>query len=124
MSKLNARESAEGEGVDVRNPSGVRDVRTPSEVLDAEAKYMREGIFELKKDFQVAPEKFKAFSSYLLLRASGEAILGTQRYFSNHVLINFFSRRRRGDFRYTTMSCHDRSCHEGLFRRILQPNAI
>ena len=38
----------------------------------------------------------------LLFRASGEAISGTQRYFSKHYLI-VFSRLRRGDLRYTTL---------------------
>ena len=36
-----------------------------------------------------------------LFRASGGAILGTQRYVSKQVLINICSRLRRGDFRYT-----------------------
>ena len=31
---------------------------------------------------------------------------------------------RESDFTYTTMSCHDWSCHESLFKRILQPNTI
>ena len=32
--------------------------------------------------------------------------------------------REGGDFTYTMMPCHDWSCHQGGFRRILQPNAI
>ena len=39
----------------------------------------------------------------LFARASGEAILGTQRYFSKHFLIKIVSRLRRGGFRYTTI---------------------
>ena len=38
-----------------------------------------------------------------MFRASGEAILNTQRCFSKHFLIEFCSRLRRGDFRYTTI---------------------
>ena len=44
---------------------------------------------------------FSIISYYFL--ASGEAILGTQRYFSKHFTVYFFSRLRRGDFRYTTI---------------------
>ena len=51
----------------------------------------------------------KGFSSKNV-RASGGAIVGTQRCFSKHFLINFCSRLRRGDFRYTTMPCKHRFC--------------
>ena len=44
----------------------------------------------------------------IFVRASGEAILGTQRYFLKHLLNNIFSRLRRGDFRYTTISWYTR----------------
>mgnify|MGYP000515058162 CR=1 FL=1 len=40
---------------------------------------------------------------FFLVRASGEAIVGTQRYFSNNLLFSCCSRLRRGDFRYTTI---------------------
>ena len=50
---------------------------------------------------------FDAFSYYCFVRASGEAILGTQRYCSMHVrcifLLIFCSRLRRGDLRYATI---------------------
>ena len=38
-----------------------------------------------------------------IFRASGEAILGTLKYFSEGFLNKIFSRLRRGDFRYTTI---------------------
>ena len=38
-------------------------------------------------------------------RAFGETIVGTQRYFSKQFLVQFVSRLRRGDFRYTTIRC-------------------
>ena len=55
-------------------------------------------------DFWYTAILFKS-SSYILncCRASGEAILDTQRYFSKQCLISFCSRLRRGDFRYTTI---------------------
>ena len=37
-----------------------------------------------------------------------KAILGTQRYFLKHLLNNIYSRLRRGDFRYTTISWYTR----------------
>ena len=40
-------------------------------------------------DFRYTTILFKLFSSYFLCRASAEAILGTQRYFSNDFLIIF-----------------------------------
>ena len=55
--------------------------------------------------------------------ASGEAILGTQRYLyvrSQYVLLyKIFSRLRRGHFRYTTISCmyvHSTFCYIKFFR--------
>ena len=55
------------------------------------------------------PFKEALQSMFLLFffRISGEAILGTQRYFkrsfTKHFPINIFSHLRRGDFRYTTI---------------------
>ena len=48
-------------------------------------------------DFWYITILFKAFSYQIFVRASGEASLGTQRYFSMHVLMRILSHRRRGD---------------------------
>ena len=42
-------------------------------------------------------------SSLIFVRASGEAILVTQRYFAKHFLAIFSLRLKRGDFGYTTI---------------------
>ena len=45
----------------------------------------------------------------IFVRASGEAILATERYCSQHLFIRvFLSRLRRGDFRYATILYQNR----------------
>ena len=52
----------------------------------------------LRGEFRYATILPKGCSYLILVRASGEAILGTQRYFPKAFLITISSRLRRGDF--------------------------
>ncbi len=59
----------------------------------------------------VGPGEFHSHFFLFFFRASGEAILGTQRYFAKQFLIDIFSCLRRRDFRYPTILCKAISCY-------------
>ena len=62
-------------------------------------------------DFLVRKDIFQSMSLIIFDRASGEAILGIQRYVSKHFLIFFCPCLRRCDFRYTTTLFKACPCH-------------
>ena len=64
-------------------------------------------------DFRYTTICFQKHFYTQFVRASGEAISGTQRYFSKDFLL-IFSRLRRGDFRYTTI-CFKAFAYDSFF---------